>query len=194
MNRKEFITLAAVTAVSGFFGGMAADLIFSSRSISARDLYIPPEPPTMAVVPNGGFKFTAPDGRVLARIKENTGGGARMEFYNDPVASSRAVSIGTGVNGGFIEIGNRSGDPVAMLSAVGDTSSLTLHNSNTRQNGVALTTDRNGGKMTVVNSDGKMAVLLRICADGGGDLLTVKPAPNSPPPPICSQYRNQNGR
>lgn len=75
MNKKQFYTLVAVTAVAGFLGGAASDLLFSAPQAMAAKAAAPKP------IAAHEFRLLDPSGATQVRIGFNSDGLATV-FWN----------------------------------------------------------------------------------------------------------------
>jgi hypothetical protein len=86
MSSRRFALLAALVTVSGFAGGIVAGRVSSAKA-DAR--------PTTAFinVPSEGLYFRGPDGKIIARLAGESGGGV-FELYNDKEQPASRMKAG----------------------------------------------------------------------------------------------------
>jgi hypothetical protein len=95
IGRWQFAVLAAIVAVSGFGGGVVSGRLFAVRDANAQAR----SPASSINVAASGLLFRGPDGRVIARLSSDAGGGVFELFdaHEQLGARMRASSFAGGM-------------------------------------------------------------------------------------------------
>ncbi len=144
---------------------------------------------TQIVVPEGGLEFVTPDGRLLARLKEEPGRGATLilaDADDGPSVSLGAMAAGGGVVawsrhcrgyaslgaddvGGTVNVGGPEGGRVAFLTVLDGNGCLAVNTPDGDAKAYLSVNPAGGGVVAVNNGDGLQVVVLAV--DNGDGVI-----------------------
>jgi hypothetical protein len=141
LSRRQFATLASITAIAGLVGGAASGSFFASRAASANNtatrgtdngitskgnssttIQVPQV--TNVNVPSNGVQFSKPDGTVVAALNTDGNGNTTFDLFGG--GNVDGVRFTAGTTGGKVEVLAPNGVSGVTLNAVTNTSSVII--------------------------------------------------------------------